>query len=48
MGVRLFASKDANGEVRLRLQQGSRHWADVAREWTDEDIAKFESGMPDD
>lgn len=43
MGVRLLASKDAAGNVRLRLQQGSKHWADVAREWTDTDIERFET-----
>lgn len=32
MGIRLLASKDATGRARLRLQQGSRHWADAARE----------------
>ncbi len=44
MGVRLLAWKDATGSVRLRLQQGSKHWADVAREWTDADVEAFEAG----
>jgi hypothetical protein len=43
MGIRLLASKDTNGAVRLRLQQGDKHWADVAREWTDADVEQFEA-----
>jgi hypothetical protein len=43
MGVRLIVSKDTTGKARLRLQQGERHWADVAREWTDEDVEQFEA-----
>ena len=42
MSIRLLASKDADGGVRLRLQQGSRHWADVVREWTDKDVRALE------
>jgi len=42
MEVRLLASKDATGNVRLRLQQGGRHWADVARSWSDADIEQVE------
>ena len=43
MGVRLLASKDATANVRLRLQQGERHWADAARSWSDADIEQFEA-----
>ncbi len=43
MGVRLLASKDAAGSVRLRLQQGERHWADAARSWSDADVEQFEA-----
>lgn len=43
MGVRLLASKDANGRVRLRLQQGDKHWTDVARSWTDADVRLAEA-----
>jgi hypothetical protein len=43
MGVRLVVSKDATGKARMGLQQGGRHWADVARSWTDEDVEQFET-----
>jgi site-specific DNA recombinase len=43
MGVRLVVSKDATGKARLRLQQGDKHWADVAGSWTDEDVEQFEA-----
>jgi DNA invertase Pin-like site-specific DNA recombinase len=42
MGFRLYAMPIGKSNVRLRLQQGSRHWADVAREWTDADVEQFE------
>jgi hypothetical protein len=38
MGVRIMARKAGPAQTRIRLQQGSRHWADVVREWTDEDV----------
>ena len=43
MNVSLFVFKDADGRARLRLQQGSKHWADIARSWTDEDIRDMEA-----
>ena len=43
MGIRIMARKTGPGKVRIRLQQGSRHWADIAREWTDEDVRAMEA-----
>ena len=43
MGIRLYATPTGNSDAKLRLQQGSRHWADVAREWTDADIEQFKT-----
>jgi hypothetical protein len=43
MGVRLVVLKDATGKARLRLQQGDKHWSDVARSWTDADVEQFEA-----
>ncbi len=38
MRIRIMARKAGPARTRIYLQQGSRHWADVAREWTDEDV----------
>lgn len=43
MGVRLYATPTGRSDAELRLQQGSKHWADVARSWSDEDIEQFET-----
>ena len=43
MGCRIMASKAGPAQTRIRLQQGDKHWADVAREWTDADVEQFES-----
>ena len=43
MGIRIMARKAGPAQTRIRLQQGSRHWADVAREWTDADVEEFET-----
>jgi hypothetical protein len=43
MGIRIMARKASPGKVRVRLQQGDKHWTDVAREWTDAHVEKFES-----
>ena len=49
MGIRIMARKAGPAQTRIRLQQGSRHWADVAREWTDEDVehSRAEPDRPD-
>ena len=44
MRIRIMARKASPGKVRIRLQQGDKHWADVVREWTDADIEQFEAG----
>ena len=44
LNVRIMASKAGPARTRIRLQQGSRNWADVAREWTDADVEQFEAG----
>jgi site-specific DNA recombinase len=38
MRIRIMARKSGPGTTHIRLQQGDRHWADAAREWTDEDV----------
>lgn len=43
MGCRIIASKAGPAQTTIRLQQGDKHWADVAREWTDADIEQFEA-----
>jgi hypothetical protein len=43
MRVRVIAKKASPGKVHIRLQQGDKHWADVARSWTDEDVEQFEA-----
>ena len=43
MGVRLYATPTGRSDAELRLQQGSKHWADVARSWTDADVEQFET-----
>ena len=44
MGIRIMARKNGPGKARIRLQHGAKHWADVAREWTDADVEQFEAG----
>jgi site-specific DNA recombinase len=44
MGIRLYAMPTGNSDAKLRLQQGEKHWADVARGWTDSDVEQFEAG----
>ena len=43
MGIRIIASKAGPARTKIRLQQGSKHWADVARSWTDADVEQFET-----
>ncbi len=43
MRIRIMARKASPGKVRIRLQQGDKHWTDVAREWTDADVEQFET-----
>ena len=43
MGIRIMARKAGPAQTKIRLQQGDKHWADVAREWTDADVEQFES-----
>ena len=43
LNVRIMASKAGPARTRIRLQQGSRNWADLAREWTPADVEKFEA-----
>jgi hypothetical protein len=43
MGIRIMARKAGPAQTKIRLQHGDKHWADVAREWTDADIEQFES-----
>jgi hypothetical protein len=38
MRIRIMARKASPGKVRIRLQQGDKHWTDVVSEWTDEDV----------
>jgi hypothetical protein len=44
MGIRLYAVSTGKSDAMLRVQQGDKHWADVAREWTDADVEQFEAG----
>ena len=44
MRIRIMARKASPGKVRIRLQQGDKHWTDVVSEWTDADIEQFEAG----
>jgi hypothetical protein len=43
MDIQIMARKNDLGESRIRLQQEERHWADVARDWTGEDVALDET-----
>ena len=38
MGIRIMARKAGPAQTRIRLQQGGKHWPDIVREWTDEDV----------
>ena len=44
MGIRIMARKSGPGKAHIRLQQGGKHWADVAREWTDANVMAMEAG----
>jgi len=47
MGVRLYVTPTGRSDAELALRQvwngDARHWADVAREWTDADVEAFEA-----
>jgi DNA invertase Pin-like site-specific DNA recombinase len=43
MGIRIMARKAGPAQTKIRLQQGRKHWADAAREWTDAHVEQFES-----
>jgi hypothetical protein len=43
MRVRIMARKASPGKGGIRLQQGDKHWADVARSWTDEEVEQVEA-----
>jgi site-specific DNA recombinase len=43
MSIRIMARKAGPAQTKIRLQQGGKHWADVAREWTDADVEQFET-----
>ena len=43
MRIRIMARKASEGKVRIRLQQGAKHWTDVVSGWTDADIKQFET-----
>jgi len=47
MGVRLYIAptgrSDATAVLRQVWKGGTRHWADIVREWTDADIEQFEA-----
>ena len=38
MGIRIMARKAGPARTRIRLQQGEKHWTDIVRAWTDEDV----------
>jgi hypothetical protein len=38
MGIRIMARKAGPAQTRIRLQQGDKHWTDIVRAWTDEDV----------
>ena len=38
LGIRIMARKAGPDQTRIRLQQGDKHWPDIVREWTDEDV----------
>jgi DNA invertase Pin-like site-specific DNA recombinase len=47
MGVRLYIAPTGRSDATVVLRQvwngGTRHWADIVREWTDADIEQFEA-----